>query len=60
MEIRANFDTKKTRSPNTLINTVRGVDMGLENVTVGAGQRVKVKLVVHYDTPLQPSKRRPP
>ena len=40
--------------------TVRGVDMGLENVTVGAGQRVKLKLVVHYDTPLQPSKRRPP
>ena len=40
--------------------TVLGIGMGLENVTVGAGQRVKLKLVVHYDTPLQPSQRRPP
>jgi hypothetical protein len=39
---------------------VLGIGMGLENVTVGAGQRVKLKLVVHYDTPLQPTKRRPP
>ena len=40
--------------------TVLGIGMGLENVTVGPRQKVKLKLVVHYDTPLQPSKRRPP
>ena len=39
--------------------TVLGIGMGLENVTVGAGQRVKLKLVVHYDTPLHPYKRPP-
>src|ERR1700722_30114 len=30
--------------------TVRGIGMGLANVTVEAGQKVKLKLVVHYDT----------
>jgi hypothetical protein len=40
--------------------SVRGVGMGLENVTVEAGQKVKLKLVVHYDTPLRPYKRRLP
>jgi hypothetical protein len=39
---------------------VRGIGMGLENVTVAAGQKVKLKLVVHYDTPLRSYKRRPP
>ena len=40
--------------------TVLGIGMGLENVTVGPHQKVKLKLVVHYDTPLHPSKRPPP
>ena len=40
--------------------SVRGVGMGLENATVEAGQKVKLKLVVHYDTPLRPYKRRLP
>ena len=40
--------------------SVRGVGIGLENVTVEAGQKVKLKLVVHYDTPLRPYKRRLP
>ena len=35
---------------------VRGVGMGLANVTVEAGQRVKLKLVVHYDQPFGPYK----
>jgi hypothetical protein len=39
---------------------VRGIGMGLENVTVEARQKVKLKLVVHYDTPLRPYKRRLP
>jgi hypothetical protein len=33
--------------------------MGLENVAVEANQIVKLKVVVHYDTPLHPYKRRP-
>ena len=40
--------------------TVLGIGMGLENITVGPHQKVKLKLVVHYDTPLHPSKRPPP
>ena len=37
--------------------TVLGIGMGLANVTIGPDQKVKLKLVVHYDTPLHPSKR---
>jgi hypothetical protein len=35
---------------------VRGIGMGLANVSVAAGQRVKLKLVVHYDQPFGPYK----
>lgn len=38
--------------------TVSGIGMGLENVKVEAGQTVTLKLIVHYDTPLRPYKRR--
>lgn len=38
---------------------VSGIGMGLENVTVIADQTIKLKLVVHYDTPLHPHKLRP-
>jgi hypothetical protein len=38
--------------------TVFGIGMGLENVTVEAGQTVTLKLIVHFDTLGRPFKRR--
>src|ERR1700676_2639523 len=35
--------------------TVLGIGMGFENVTVGPHQKVKLKLVVHYDRPVRGS-----
>ena len=39
--------------------TVLGIGTEPENVTVESGQIVKLKLVVHYNTPLHPYKRPP-
>ena len=38
---------------------VLGIGMEPENVTLESGQIVKLKLVVHYDTPLHSYERRP-